>query len=66
MDDRRVRRTPVELRIVRGNEFTRLGKSLLASAYERVVPIARIAVPASNSACSIAGSHRKAVRKEVA
>jgi hypothetical protein len=31
-------------RVVRTSEFSRMGKSLLASAYERVVPIARVSL----------------------
>ena len=44
MDDRcPLRRTP-QLRVVRMGEFSRLGKAMLASAYERVVPITRVAL----------------------
>jgi hypothetical protein len=44
MDDRRLPVRALHPRIIRTNEFSRLGKSLLASAYERIVPIARVAL----------------------
>lgn len=58
MDDRRL---PILScpRIVRTSEFSRLGKSLLASAYERVLPIACAVIPVNTSSRS--GTSRRAL-----
>lgn len=42
MDDRSPLRHTPQPRVIRMGEFSRLGKSMLASAYERVVPITRV------------------------
>ena len=42
MDDRHLPLRTAQPRVVRAGEFYRLGKSLPASAYERIVPIARM------------------------
>ena len=44
MDDRHLPRQSLHPHIVRTSEFSRMGKSLLASAYERVVPVARVSL----------------------
>jgi hypothetical protein len=50
-------------RLVRTSEFSRLGTSLLASTYERVVPIARVALCRDNTPCPVIGGQRTATRK---
>ena len=47
MDDWRLSRAGYP-RIVRCSEFSRLGKSLLASAYEKVFPITRVTIPVNS------------------
>jgi hypothetical protein len=42
MDDRYLLRRAVCPSLVRAGEFSRLGKSVLAYAYERLVPIVRV------------------------
>lgn len=49
MDDRRLQlHIPTTPHVVRTSEFSRLGKALLASTYERVVPIARVTLGGGN------------------
>jgi hypothetical protein len=50
-------------RVIRTSEFSRLGRSLLGSTYERVVPIARVALCRNNTPRSMAGGQRTATRK---
>jgi hypothetical protein len=49
MDDRQLPLHGLPPRVIRASEFSRLGKSLLASAYERVVPIARVSLHSDGS-----------------
>ena len=50
-------------RVIRGSEFSRLGKVLLASTYERVVPVARLAICRDNPSCPMVGRQSTATRK---
>jgi hypothetical protein len=64
MDDRYLLQRVSQPRIVRAGEFSRLGKSLLACAYERVVPIARVALcGVSSPPRSSSAGQRRATRK---
>jgi hypothetical protein len=52
MDDRRLQLRVSTPHIVRTTEFSRLGKTLLASTYERVVPTVRVTLGGGNPASS--------------
>ena len=67
MDDRRLLRPTSQPRVVRVDEFSRLGKSLLASAYERIVPLARVKIGAGRGSCPpAAGEPAMPARRAVA
>jgi hypothetical protein len=53
MDDRHLPRQGLHPRIVRTSEFSRMGKSLLASTYERVVPMARVSLQGNGAPHSV-------------
>lgn len=63
MDDRRLQLHVPTPHIVRTSEFSRLGKTLLASTYERVIPIARVMLGGGNTASSPIASPPAAIRK---
>jgi len=64
MDDWRPSRAS-NVRVVRMTEFSRLGKSLLAWTYERVVPVPRAALggDSSHGASPLQAQLRNPVRK---
>ena len=65
MDDRcPLRRTP-QLRVVRMGEFSRLGKAMLASAYERVVPITRVALRGGSRSFSLGAAAQQMPARKV-